>query len=590
MPTRSLPNDPSLEYLRKQAKRLRNAVRAGDAGARAEVEAYHPRADEALARFSLTHAQFVIARSYGFVTWTALKQHLLEIEPFIWTPPAPDPASRTDVFVRLACLTYAGWHRSNPEKALRMLTGDPGLAHASLYTAAAVGDTASVRAIVDRDPALVDVKGGPLHWEPLLYACYSRVPANDPERSTLEVARLLLSRGADPNAGFLFSGSYAFTALTGAFGRGEDWPNQPPHPECEALARLLLEAGADPNDAQALYNRHFQADDDHLRILFGYGLGRDRGGPWLKRLAAENSSPEQMLVEQLRWAVIHNFSERVKLLVEHRVDVNARSLRSGRTPYEEALRAGNQEVAACLLEHGATKVALGPLDTFGLACIEGRRDEARARLAEDPALLERLGHEGRVDLLHRALEAKQHDGIALIVELGVDVNGMVPGTGLDRSALHNAAGWGSLDTVRLLLDLGADPNLRDPTYHATPIGWALHGQQQQIVEYLLAFATIFDAVQCGGLERTADLLRQDPSLGNVRDDAGNPLTLYLHPEMDRLEEMIQLLVSSGTDINAQNRDGKTLVDVALARGWIDFANRIRAHGGRTAAERQDTGG
>lgn len=35
-------------------------------------------------------------------------------------------------------------------------------------------------------------------------------------------------------------------ALTGAFGYGEDSPNQPPHHESIALARLLLEAGARP--------------------------------------------------------------------------------------------------------------------------------------------------------------------------------------------------------------------------------------------------------------------------------------------------------------------------------------------------------
>jgi len=42
-------------------------------------------------------------------------------------------------------------------------------------------------------------------------------------------------------------------------------------------------------------------------------------------------------------------------------------------------------------------------------------------------------------MLHRAVELKHHDGIRLIVGLGIDINGMVPGTGLDRTVLHNAA-------------------------------------------------------------------------------------------------------------------------------------------------------
>ncbi len=188
----------------------------------------------------------------------------------------------------MACLTYVDWHRSNPEKARRLLAEHPDLASANISTASALGDVATVRRMIDADADLVNGKGGPLRWEPLLYACYSRLDGI-PGCSTVDVARLLLSRGADPNAGFLYAGNYAFTALTGVFGRGEDWPNQPPHPECDTLARLLLEAGADPNDSQALYNRHFKENDDHLKLLFEYGLGQDKGGPWLTRLRDENA-------------------------------------------------------------------------------------------------------------------------------------------------------------------------------------------------------------------------------------------------------------------------------------------------------------
>lgn len=72
------------------------------------------------------------ARTYGFASWAKLRQHLSDIEPLIWnTPPPPDPTSREEVFLRLACLTYAGWHRSSPARALRMLADDPALARAA---------------------------------------------------------------------------------------------------------------------------------------------------------------------------------------------------------------------------------------------------------------------------------------------------------------------------------------------------------------------------------------------------------------------------------------------------------------------------
>ena len=72
MPTQSLPNNPSLENLRKQAKSLRNAVQENDAGALARVREFHPRADEALRNFTLSDSQLVIARSYAFASWSKL--------------------------------------------------------------------------------------------------------------------------------------------------------------------------------------------------------------------------------------------------------------------------------------------------------------------------------------------------------------------------------------------------------------------------------------------------------------------------------------------------------------------------------------
>jgi ankyrin repeat protein len=582
MPHRPLPNDPSLEHLRNQAKRLRHAVAAGEADAVALVREFHPHADDALARFTLAAAQLVTARSYGFASWARLKRHLSVIDAFTWSPPPrPEPGSLVDVFLRLACLIYGDWDRSNPERARRLLAAHQELATANVYTAAAIGDVAAVRAMIDRDAALVSARGGPLQWEPLLYACYSRLDSIGPQHSTLEVARLLLSRGADPNAGFLWGGTYVYTALTGAFGEGEDSINELPHPQRDALARMLLDAGADPNDSQTLYNRHFRENDDHLKLLLSYGLGRDKNGPWFKRLGDRALSPAMLLVQELSWAAMHNFPARVALLVAHGVDVNAPSPRDGRTPYEQALRADHDAIANYLLQHGAEKTALDPVETFALACIAGHRDEVRARLADDPNRLEKLGPEGRVDLLHRAVEAKRPEAVRLIMQLGVDINSMVPNTGLDRAVLHNAAAGGAVETVKLLLELGADPHLRDLAYHAAPIGWALHNQQRDVIEYLLPMATIFDAVQCGGVARVEELLAQDPSLANARDEDGDPLVFYLHPGAANLEAMMTLLVARGADLNARNRRGKTPLERALILGDVEFADLLRRYGAAT---------
>jgi hypothetical protein len=57
MPARPLPNNPSLEHVRKDARRLRNAVLAGDADAL--VQEFHPRANQAISGFALADAYMV---------------------------------------------------------------------------------------------------------------------------------------------------------------------------------------------------------------------------------------------------------------------------------------------------------------------------------------------------------------------------------------------------------------------------------------------------------------------------------------------------------------------------------------------------
>jgi hypothetical protein len=67
--SRSLPARPSLESLRKQAKKLARASAAGDAAAVARARAHLPRVDLPLTQ---RNAQLVIAREYGFAGWQDL--------------------------------------------------------------------------------------------------------------------------------------------------------------------------------------------------------------------------------------------------------------------------------------------------------------------------------------------------------------------------------------------------------------------------------------------------------------------------------------------------------------------------------------
>ncbi len=73
-PTRTLPPTASLAQLRKQAKELLVSYRARKELAVAEVERFERSPDPA--SFALADAQRVLARAYGFFSWTKLKQHV----------------------------------------------------------------------------------------------------------------------------------------------------------------------------------------------------------------------------------------------------------------------------------------------------------------------------------------------------------------------------------------------------------------------------------------------------------------------------------------------------------------------------------
>src|SRR5687767_11359466 len=68
-----LPARPSLEQLRKQAKDLLKAARAGDGSAQQRVAAIVPGVS---GEITLADAQFVLAREYGFENWPALVKHV----------------------------------------------------------------------------------------------------------------------------------------------------------------------------------------------------------------------------------------------------------------------------------------------------------------------------------------------------------------------------------------------------------------------------------------------------------------------------------------------------------------------------------
>ncbi|MGF1648477.1 MAG: hypothetical protein ACFCVF_16375 [Kineosporiaceae bacterium] len=413
-----LPDRPSVDRLRRQARDLQRGVRGGSAAALDLVRRHHPHPDAALgdpAVFRLADAQVCVARGYGFPGWPDLIRVVRAVADLRRDPPTDEGSSVADRFCSLACLRYD--ERDAPPRwaAARVLLDE--LEQPPIAAAAAAARVDEVAAHLAVDPAAARATGGPQDWPPLLHLTYSRVLAapgvvtdRDSEHAVLATADALLDAGADPNSGFLWLGlPTPFTALTGCFGGGEQGiRRQPPHPHGQALAERLLRAGADPHDQQALYNRMFTPDDSHLELLFAYGLADDdSAGPWRRRLGAALESTEGVWARQLAWAADHGFDDRLDLLARHGLSLD-------------------QPLVA------------GP---FG----DGRSARARRQVRGDLAQLS-----GDVDQLH--------DGHTL---------------------LHAAAWDGDLDQIQALLAAGASPTIRDRRFGGRPLDWAVHAFQTE---------------------------------------------------------------------------------------------------------------
>ena len=494
MPSLHLPARPDLDHLKGQAHSLQLRVRAGEADALGIVRAWHPRpsAADAPATFRRTDAQLVVARRYGFASWPALRRHVAVVLEFGRSPHqraglATVAGGTAADLLRLGCLLYGGDDLDRHRQANALLARRPELAGATAWTAAAVGDVVALGAILAADRGAASRAGGPFDWAPLLYLAYSRIDAA-PRRSEgdqpdpVAAARLLLAHGADPNAGYLWDGIYPFTALTGVLGGGEDKTNQPPHRHALALARVLLESGADPNDSQALYNRQFEPDDSHLRLLVEFGLGTDRRGPWHARLASAHGTPARLLEDQLLVAAWEDRPSWARLALAAGADPDGRGTRHpqhlGLTPIALALRRGNLEVAELLRRAGATPPPPDPVEAFLTACLGGDGDEAQRLLAEDPAVLA-AARARRPEAVLAATAMRRPAAVRLLASLGFDVN--VPAR---ITPLHQAAYEGDADLVRCLLELGADPSAREPRFNATPLGWAEHARRDAVIDLL----------------------------------------------------------------------------------------------------------
>ncbi len=424
-PLRRLPAQPSLEQLRKQAKDLLEEYRAGAAAAVAEVHQFerHPEPTA----FALHDAQRILARAYGFESWTRLK-----------------------AFV-------------------------DGANVARLAEAVNAGDVAQARALLHARPELVNMDMAENNEHRALhYAVLRRDPA---------MVRLLMAGGADARKG-IFPHRDATTAFALARDRGygeivaaieeeeqhrreaASCPNVTVSPVQEQINRAIREG----DNGQAI--RLLEADESLIRAC-------DRDGATPLHAAAEAANEEMVawllsrranprkqdlkgwtpldraaLAAYPRSHAAPDFPAVARLLIAHGADVTIRAavalpdadrIRERVSADPGVLRATRWQTGGLLtlaVKHGHIEIVRLLLDL-------GADVDERTMLAEveEPTL------SWGAPLWHASL-AGRCDIAELLLDRGADPNANVYASGWP---INHAYLQGNEPMKRLLLSRGAKP-------------------------------------------------------------------------------------------------------------------------------------
>jgi ankyrin repeat protein len=573
--TTSLPPHPSLENLKKQAKALLKSWQGGHSETLARVRAKHPRyagatEEQLRSRPRLADCQLLLAREAGFPSWRHLKAAVESAN-----------RERADEFVALACLCYEDPHydhRMFHARAHEMLRNDPLLAETNIWTAAAAGNAAAVSRLLEENPELVN-RPGPFGWPPLICACYSRVNPVDPAHSTFEAARILLDRGANPNTFTIreYYEPHRFTALTGLFGGGDTgMANQPPHPRWRELAELLLERGADPADATAIGITQDKEGLTYqkLEVLLRHGLKPDAVTTHKKA-----GGTITLLGLALALAACGSDTATVGLLLAH----NARTdeLFDGKTPWQHAIARGDREIARLLEEAGAPIAEISEVEQFVSLCLAGDERGARAMVEHSPGLLETAPK----DMVQRAVGTRRKEAVRLVLDLGFDPNWVE-----DNAAIHHTGILAEHEEIlQMLLAAGASLALRDPHYDGTAIEWADFFDTPALRERLLNDGAIclFDAVDYDRPDRVPDILARDPEALErpfakclTREPKAEDWQTPLVRAVDRGKTaVVRVLLACGANIAARHPDGRSLQQLASDKGVPEIAELVAAASG-----------
>ena len=394
-----------------------------------------------------------------------------------------------------------------------------------IHQAIGSGDLAAVKAILDRDPSVVNTKDSNNNT-PLHLVCTN---------GNLEIAQLLVAKGADVNLG--------------------DNENSPPivnaalgnHVE---IVRLLLDKGAsasmaDDNGMTALHFACMGGDPQILRMLI------DKG--------AEVNAISSRGLTPMIYASYRGKMDAIKVLMESGADpkINASD---GTTNLHGAANFGSADICKYFVDIGFdpnVRTNLGRTPLFD-ATERGRVEASEFLLAQGA---DANATDSNLNVpLHDASYGGDTTIIKMLLRAGADAN-VVNLQG--RTPLHFAHFRNQIDAIKTLLANGANPNLQDETGRS-PIFSAVSSGSREICETLLA----------GGAD------------ANLRERK-NGQTILHRAAIKGQSEIAQYLLASGAECNAKDNAGFCPLDYAIKYAHDDVAGILRA-GGAVPNQKQKT--
>ena len=333
---------------------------------------------------------------------------------------------------------------------------------------------------------------------------------------SVEAVKLLVANGGKLDS----TAPNGWTAVHVAAINGRDAVLQLLHDLGKDLSPLCLDGT--PLDFARIHNR-----DSTVQLL--KRLGAKKGATMSVHLAARHGDIEALdgwlkrnranvhfrvkkhQATPLHWAAEADQAEATDLLLNHGADKTART-DGGWTPLHSAAAKGSTNVIALLLKRRAPVNAISQSGT-PLDLAKGYQQPAAAAMLEASR-----GRAGREVSIHMA--AARGDAIALQAFLRRGVKVDVPGPLHQSTPLHWAAGAGKVNTMEVLISLGADVDALSDS-DATPLHQAV-----------------------------------------------------LHNRL----EAVKLLIRGNADLNSQNKSGYTPLDYATANGWTELVKLLQTAG------------